>query len=268
MIARRTAPLRRRSRPPLRPRGQAPPSARRPAPAAAYNKAAPHAHRRWRPTVELSMSAMFCGMRALSPAAATRKPMASPSPTGSTVSIAAARDGLLRDHHHVQQQLDPVFRQQHARQIPRDLGLGVLEVTARHGLRVAEIDLRARRSGRPERQAAELQPRRSGLGALADQIERKFAIFRLRVVVEDLKPIDDGADRTDEIMANPRTQQRRQFEGVGGGTGSRGARHKVFPGEFRDRRGHGESRMLAGLIHCGRACCQHKAAGPERRNCR
>ena len=30
---------------------------------------------------ELSMSAIFCGMRALSPAAATRKPMASPSPT-------------------------------------------------------------------------------------------------------------------------------------------------------------------------------------------
>jgi hypothetical protein len=98
-------------------------------------------------------------------------------------------------------------------------------VTACHGLRIAEVDLGAGRSGRPERQAAELQPRRSGLGALADQIERKFAVFRLRIVVEDLKPIDDGPDRTDQIMANPRTQQRRQFEGVGGGTGSGGARH-------------------------------------------
>ena len=69
---------------------------------------------------------------------------------------------------------------------------------------------------------------------------------------------DLAADRTDQIVANPRTQQRRQFEGVGGGSGSRGVRHKVFPGEFRDRRGHGESRMLAGLIHCGRARCQQR----------
>jgi hypothetical protein len=28
--------------------------------------------------------------------------------------------------------------------------------------------------------------------------------------------------------------------------------------ESRDRREHGESRMLAGLIHRGRWCCQHK----------
>ena len=40
---------------------------------------------------------------------------------------------------------------------------------------------------------------------------------------------DLAADRTDEIMANPRTQQGCQFEGVGGRTGRRGARHKVFP---------------------------------------
>ena len=80
---------------------------------------------------------------------------------------------------------------------------------------VAEIDLRAGRSGRAERQPAELQPRRGGLGALADQIEREIAIFRLRIVVEDLEPIDDRADRADEIVADPRTQQRRKFEGVG-----------------------------------------------------
>ena len=38
----------------------------------------------------------------------------------------------------------------------------------------------------------------------------------------------DRAHRTDEIVANPRTQQRREFEGVGGGTGRRGARHQMF----------------------------------------
>jgi hypothetical protein len=59
-------------------------------------------------------------------------------------------------------------------------------------------------------------------------------------------------------VTNPRTQQRRQFEGIGGGTGRRGARHKVFL-EIRDAARYGESRMLAGLIHCGRVGCQHKA---------
>ena len=129
-------------------------------------------------------------------------------------------------------------------------------MTARHGLRIAEVDLRAGRSRRPERQAAELQSRRSGLGALADQIERKFAIFRLGIVVENLKPIDDGADRTDEIVANPRTQQRGKFKGVGGGRRSVG--HKVFL-EIRQSADTANHACLARLIHCGRAGCHHGA---------
>ena len=98
------------------------------------------------------------------------------------------------------------------------MDLAVLDMAPRHVLRVAEVDLRAGRAGRAECEAAELQPRRRGLGALADQIEREFAIFRLGIVVEHLKPVDDGADRADEIVANPRAQQRREFEGIGSGS--------------------------------------------------
>src|SRR3954468_8594950 len=189
-------------------------------------------------------------MRAFSPAAATRKPIASPSPSGSTVStpprgiVCCAITSMFKSS------LTRFFRQQHARQVPRDRGLAVLDMPARHGLRVAEVNLRARRSRRPERQAAELQSCGRGLGALADQIERKFAVLRLWIIVEDLKPIDDGADRTDQIVANPRTQERRKLEGIGGGTGRRSARHQMFL-EVLHKRKHGESRMLAGLIHCG-----------------
>ena len=118
---------------------------------------------------------------------------------------AAARDGLLRDDQHIQQKLDPVLRQQQARQIPGDGDLAVFDMTPRHILRVAEIDLRAGRSRRAERQAAELQSRRSGLGALANQVEREFAVFGFWIIVENLKPIDDGPHRTDEIMADSRT---------------------------------------------------------------
>src|SRR5436305_476979 len=58
--------------------------------------------------------------------------------------------------------------------------------------------------------------------------DREFAIFGLRIVVEDLKPIDDGANRADEIMTDPRTQKRRQIEGVGSEAGRRSARHQIF----------------------------------------
>ena len=165
---------------------------------------------------------MFCGTRALRPAEVTRKLIVSPSPIGSIGQRAAARNGLLRNDQHVQEQLDAVLRQQQPRQIPADGDLAVLDMAARHGLGVAEIDLRAGRAGRAKRQPAELQPGRGGLGALANQIEREFTIFGLRIVVEDLQPIDDGANRTDEIMTDPRTQQCRKFEGVGSDAGRTG----------------------------------------------
>src|SRR5260221_8839319 len=38
-------------------------------------------------------------------------------------------------------------------------------------------------------------------------------------------PIDDGADRTDEIVADPRTQQRREFQRIGGGAVVRSEEH-------------------------------------------
>ena len=186
---------------------------------------------------------------------------------------AAARNGLLRDHHHVEQQLDAILRQKDARQIPDDLGLVVLEMPARHVLRIAQIDLRARRTGRSEGEPAELQPRRCRLGALADQVEGEFAILRLWIVIQHFEPIDDGAHGADEIVAHARTQQGRQFEGVGRGCDNgrrRGVGHKTFletaSGWFRhshrQRRsnshhfgGHDESSLIYGLIHCGGLCC-------------
>src|SRR5580692_10669826 len=92
-------------------------------------------------------------------------------------------------------------------------------MSPRHGLRVAEINLRAGRSGCAKRQPAKLQTGRCGLGALANQVEGKFAVFRLWIVVKDLKPIDDGAHRADEIVADPGTKQRRKLEASGTGPG-------------------------------------------------
>jgi hypothetical protein len=80
----------------------------------------------------------------------------------------------------------------------------------------------------PNARRAELQAGRGGFGALANQLEREFTVFRLGIVVEDFKPVHDRADRTNEIVADPRAQQGRKFERVGGGSGRRGARHEMF----------------------------------------
>jgi hypothetical protein len=140
---------------------------------------------------------------------------------------AAARNGLLRDHHHVEQQFYLVLGQKLAWQIPGDPGPVVFEMPARHGLGVADVDLRAGRSRSTKCQPAELQARRRRLRALADQVEREFAVVRFGIVVEHLEPVDDGADRTDEVVAHPRAQQRREFEDVGRGAGRRRAGHQI-----------------------------------------
>ena len=47
-----------------------------------------------------------------------------------------------------------------------------------------------------------------------DQIEREGARLLVIVLFENLKAVDDGADRTDQVMADARAQQRRQIEGT------------------------------------------------------
>ena len=100
-----------------------------------------------------SRAGTACGMRALRPAAAMRKPMAVALPDRIDRERAAARDGLAGDDQHVQQQLDPVFRQQHARQIPGELGLAVLDESRAPWSR-RRRDRSARRPSRPRRRRA------------------------------------------------------------------------------------------------------------------
>src|SRR5580692_8409311 len=72
---------------------------------------------------------------------------------------AAARDCLAGDNEHVQEQLDPIFRQQGGRQLPDKLGFAILDKPPRHVMGIAEVDLRAGRARRSESQSAELQAR-------------------------------------------------------------------------------------------------------------
>ena len=43
-------------------------------------------------------------------------------------------------------------------------------------------------------------------------VERELAIVGLRIVVQHLKPVDDSADRTDQIVADTRAQQGSKIE--------------------------------------------------------
>ena len=68
-------------------------------------------------------------------------------------------------------------------------------------------------AGRAERETAELQPRRCRRGALLDQLEGEGLGLLVLVVLHHLEPVDDRADRADQVMADPRAQQRREIEG-------------------------------------------------------
>src|SRR5262249_6727033 len=83
-------------------------------------------------------------------------------------------------------------------------------------LGVAEIDRRASGAGRPEREPAELQARRGLLRALLDQVEGERPRFLVLALFQHLEPVHHRADRTDEIVAHARAQERREIEGFEG----------------------------------------------------
>src|SRR5690606_11648931 len=69
-----------------------------------------------------------------------------------------------------------------------------------------------RRTRRAEGDAGELQPRRRLVRAFLDEVERALFHRLVLLVLENLEAVDDGADRTDDIVTDARTQERRKIE--------------------------------------------------------
>jgi hypothetical protein len=42
----------------------------------------------------------------------------------------------------------------------------------------------------------------AALCALADEVEREFLVLGLGIVIEHFEPVDDGADRADQIVTD------------------------------------------------------------------
>src|SRR5919201_2494543 len=128
---------------------------------------------------------------------------------------ATARDGLVGDDQQIEQQLDPVFRQQAARQIPDELGLLSFDEGQRHRLRVAEFDLGGKRASRAEGKTAELQPRRGRLRAPLDEVKGESLGLRVAAfLLQHLEPVDDRPGGADQVMANARAQEGREIERI------------------------------------------------------
>jgi hypothetical protein len=65
-----------------------------------------------------------------------------------------------------------------------------------------KLDLGARRAGRAESEAGELQAGGGLLGDVADDVERIGLGLGIVVLVEDLEAVVDGADGTDDVVAD------------------------------------------------------------------
>ena len=65
-----------------------------------------------------------------------------------------------------------------------------------------ELDLGAGRAGRAEGEAGELQAGGGLLGDIADDVEGVVLGLGIVVLVEDLETVVDGADGTDDVMAD------------------------------------------------------------------
>ena len=108
--------------------------------------------------------------------------------------------------------------------MPFELRLVVDQETAGDLFGVARVDRCAGRTRGAKGQSAKLQPRRSGPRALFDEVERKAAHFGVLLVLQHFKSVDDRADRADDVVTNPRAQQRRKIERI-----EREVRHFVHP---------------------------------------
>ena len=183
------------------------------------------------PASPASKAATAGGTLALTPAALTLKPMLSPAPIGSTVSRPPRGIVCPAISSKLSSSLTRFLASSARGRFQASLVLSSSRNPRADGLGVAEVDLGAGGAGRAEGDAAELQLGGGGAGALLDQIEGESLGLLVLFFRQHFQPVDDGADRADQVMANARAQQGGKIE------------------RFDGRSGHG-------LVSAGRAGCQ------------
>jgi hypothetical protein len=123
---------------------------------------------------------------------------------------AAARYGLTGNHQHVEQELDLVLGEQDAGHVPGQLGLVVLEKSARYHLGIAQIDLGSGDPAAPK-QSGRIAAGRTRFDAFLDQIERKVLVSSSLPSSITSSPLTI-APLADEVVADARSTKRRQIE--------------------------------------------------------
>ncbi len=93
------------------------------------------------------------------------------------------------------------------------------------------VDRGTGRTRRAERDAAKLQPGGGRIGALLDQFDRESLGLLVGVVLHHLDAVHHCPDRTDQVVADARAQERRKIEGFEGN----GARHGMVSGGDKPR---------------------------------
>ncbi len=110
------------------------------------------------------------------------------------------------DEAKIEKELDLVLRREPPRNLPIEAGAVGADKSARSGLGVAGVDRCGQRARGAKGEAAELNPRRGGHGALPDQIHGDSAHLGVVIAIEYFEAVDDRADRADDVMTDPRAK--------------------------------------------------------------
>ena len=127
---------------------------------------------------------------------------------------ASARNRRVGQQDQIEHQLDQILGHQRLGRLPGELSLLSFHVAPRHLLGIGQVDLGPGRTGGTECEPRELQFRRSLRGAAPDESKSEFTHVLAVVLIQHLQPVDDCADRRDDIVANPAAEQRGKVKSI------------------------------------------------------
>lgn len=127
---------------------------------------------------------------------------------------AAARNCRGGDKAKIQNEFNFVFWHEEAWRAPSELRPLIGKKATRNFLRVPRIDRSSSRASGAECEPAELEARGGLFGGFFDEVNGKTTHFLAGLFLENFKAVNDRSNGADDVMADPRTEEGGEIEGI------------------------------------------------------